>query len=323
MGGRSVSYVPLGGVLGVLLAAVNLVASPVLTAQDTDITPSLDAAYSRKGADSCLACHADAVTLAVFRGPHGRPEDAGSPFGVGQLQCEACHGPGGDHAGRVRRGEQRPALIEFGGEGATPVEFQNDMCLGCHDQEQSATWHAGGHGGDDIACADCHKSHGARDAVLTTAMQAEVCHNCHAQQRSAGLKPFAHPLDEGQMSCGACHRIHDAVGEPQLVRATLNQTCYQCHAEKRGPFLWEHAPVAEDCSVCHAPHGSNHPGMLIQRGPFLCQGCHSEAGHPSLLNDARGLAAATPSQFLLGQNCMNCHAQVHGSNHPSGSRLMR
>jgi len=26
---------------------------------------------------------------------------------------------------------------------------------------------------------------------------------------------------------------------------------------------------------------------------------------------------------VLGQNCLNCHSQVHGSNHPSGSKLMR
>ena len=39
--------------------------------------------------------------------------------------------------------------------------------------------------------------------------------------------------------------------------------------------------------------------------------------------DADGLATGTPSQYLLGQSCLNCHAQVHGSNHPSGSKLMR
>jgi len=29
------------------------------------------------------------------------------------------------------------------------------------------------------------------------------------------------------------------------------------------------------------------------------------------------------SPYVLGQNCLNCHSQVHGSNHPSGSKLMR
>ena len=111
--------------------------------------------------------------------------------------------------------------------------------------------------------------------------------------------------------------------ELQLVRQTVNDTCFQCHAEKRGPYLWEHAPVAEDCTTCHNPHGSNQPGMLAQRAPFLCQSCHSQSGHPSIAYDADGLATGMPSQYLLAESCLNCHSQVHGSNHPSGSKLMR
>jgi len=56
---------------------------------------------------------------------------------------------------------------------------------------------------------------------------------------------------------------------------------------------------------------------------MLCQSCHSHDGHPSLPQDERGLANNIPSSLLLGQSCMNCHDQVHGSNHPSGSKLMR
>ena len=54
-----------------------------------------------------------------------------------------------------------------------------------------------------------------------------------------------------------------------LKQRSTNSTCYACHADKRGPFLWEHPPVAEDCTACHRPHGSIHPGMLALRGPML------------------------------------------------------
>jgi hypothetical protein len=63
--------------------------------------------------------------------------------------------------------------------------------------------------------------------------------------------------------------------------------------------------------------------MLSMRAPMLCQSCHSQAGHPSVPQDARGLPGNVPSALLLGQSCLNCHDQVHGSNHPSGSKLMR
>lgn len=281
-----------------------------------------DTTYSRQGADSCLACHDDAVTLGVFKTPHGVPTEPHSPFGTGQLQCEACHGPGGAHAGRVRRGEERPPLIGFGATALTPIREQNQTCTECHAAEIDVGWQVGSHDSDNISCADCHSSHNSRDPILSSASQSAVCVDCHSAQRNAELKPYGHEQN-GQAGCDSCHSIHDADGPSALARFTTNQTCYQCHADKRGPFIWEHAPVGEDCSLCHAPHGSSHPGALTRRAPLLCQSCHSQSGHPSLANTPDGLASGTPSRFLLGQSCMNCHSQVHGSNHPSGSRLMQ
>lgn len=282
-----------------------------------------DVSYSRKGADTCIACHDDETSLAVFQTPHAAPNDPRSPFGHGQLQCEACHGPGGAHSPRVRRGQERPPVIEFGSDTDTLVSLQNAMCLDCHDADVGFGWHSGPHDNDEIACADCHVSHAPRDAVLETATQPGICFDCHQLQRSEILKAFSHPIFEGQMDCAGCHSPHGETTTSQFIRQTLNDTCYECHAEKRGPFLWEHAPVSEDCGLCHAPHGSNHPGMLTSRAPLLCQSCHSQSGHPSIAHDAAGLASDIPSQYLLGQGCLNCHAQVHGSNHPSGSKLMR
>jgi len=287
----------------------------------SEIGPNVS--YSRKGADTCLACHDDEAILALFKTRHAVPGDPRSPFGHGQLQCESCHGPGGEHAPRVRRGQERPPVIDFGSDKDTPVDVQNGTCLACHDVDVGIGWHAGPHDSDEIACADCHVSHAALDPVLQTSTQADVCFDCHQLQRSETLKAFSHPLFEGKMECAGCHSPHGATTIDQMIRQTVNDTCYECHAEKRGPYLWEHAPVSEDCSLCHAPHGSNHPGMLSSRAPLLCQSCHSQSGHPSIPQDAGGLATGMPSQFLLGQSCLNCHEQVHGSNHPSGSKLMR
>jgi DmsE family decaheme c-type cytochrome len=293
----------------------------VLTISSAD---GQEANYSREGADTCLSCHEEEVVLALFRGAHANPSDPAGPFGHGQLQCEACHGPSGDHAGRVRRGQERPSPgALFGSNAGTPIEEQNGLCLNCHEGDTGFGWHGNDHDDNSVACADCHTSHTASDPVLATATQAEVCFDCHQQQRTQSLKPYAHPIRQGKMDCSGCHSTHGATSEWQFARQTLNDTCFGCHAEKRGPYLWEHAPVTEDCGTCHNPHGSNHPGMLTMRAPMLCQSCHSQAGHPSITNDADGLPGATPSQYLLGQNCMNCHTQSHGSNHPSGSRLMR
>ena len=309
------------GRFGLLLLLCSLGAS--ISLGQTAEEPEAEVPYSKKGADSCFACHDDQVTLAVFRTAHAVPSDSRSPFGHGQLQCEACHGPGGDHAARVRRGQERPPVVKFGPDSETPVIEQNSYCVECHQSDTGFGWHGSAHDDNTVACADCHTSHAERDPVMNTATQADVCFECHQQQRTQSMKPYSHPIRQGKMDCGSCHSTHGETAELQLVRQTLNNTCYDCHAETRGPYLWEHAPVAEDCSTCHDPHGSNYAGLLTMRAPMLCQSCHSQSGHPSLPQDERGLPSGTPSQYLLGQNCMNCHSQVHGSNHPSGQKLQR
>jgi DmsE family decaheme c-type cytochrome len=140
-------------------------------------------------------------------------------------------------------------------------------------------------------------------------------------QAAAFWKPSRHPLREGKMACTSCHSPHGSTAPASLVRNTVNETCTGCHSEKRGPFLWEHQPVTEDCHNCHDPHGSVQPSLLKARAPFLCQQCHEAAGHPSSPATPQGLPGR--SAFLLGGACLNCHSQVHGSNHPSGRALMR
>jgi DmsE family decaheme c-type cytochrome len=279
--------------------------------------------YSKRGADTCLGCHDDEVATAVFKTKHGQPADARSPFGHGQLQCEACHGPGGAHTGRVKKGESRPPMIRFGAGSEASVSTQNGMCLSCHEGAMRESWHIGEHQAQGVGCADCHDSHVEKDPVLAVRTQPDVCYTCHQMQRTEHLKPFSHPVWREQMACTGCHQPHGTTAESLLVRHTVNDTCYDCHAEKRGPLLFEHAPVAEDCSICHAPHGSNHPGLLKARAPLLCQQCHSQQGHPSVPRGPDDLADGSASPFLLVGACMNCHTQVHGSNHPSGKNLMR
>jgi len=288
--------------------------------------PSADAAtgYTRRGADTCLGCHdtgADAPALRVFATPHGSRDDPRSPFS--QMQCEACHGPGAAHAQRVRRGERQGAIRTFGPQSTVPAEEQDGVCLGCHTDDAGPAWHASAHAFNEIACASCHTIHARRDDVLARSEQAEVCFGCHQRQRTQSTMAFTHPIRYERMACSECHAPHGSSGEHELLRSSINDTCFACHAEKRGPFLWEHAPVTEDCSLCHTAHGSMHPALLRQRPPLLCQQCHSQAGHSSIVNTPAGLPPSGASPLSLAGSCVNCHVSVHGSNHPSGATLTR
>jgi DmsE family decaheme c-type cytochrome len=281
-------------------------------------------AHSPKGADTCLKCHDEDSkfpVVGIFRTPHGQSKDPRAPFA--QLQCESCHGPGGEHARKKPVDEPQGPIRSFGLREATPVEEQDAACLTCHAGSSRAHWPGSAHEAAQVPCAGCHQVHVPDDPVRRASSQTEVCGACHVRERAASLGASAHPLRDARMACSDCHAPHGSMADAQLVRASVNDTCFTCHADKRGPFLWEHAPAAEDCSLCHSAHGSMHRSMLVQRPPLLCQQCHTQAGHPSIALTPDGLASGTPSAFLLGSSCTNCHSQVHGSNHPSGADLGR
>lgn len=295
--------------------------------------------FTKKGADTCIKCHdedSEYPVFDIFKTKHGVQADARTPFGG--LQCEACHGPGESnplfaedgkpprsHVAKIRTGEQRPPMLAFGAKSHVPVADQNRMCLTCHAGDSHIAWQGSAHEAGEVACASCHTIHTPHDAVLDKETQPDKCFTCHLQQRAEFLKPSNHPVRFGQVACSDCHTTHGSATATLLARPTLNETCYTCHAEKRGPFLWEHAPASEDCSLCHTPHGSVHPALLTKRPPLLCQQCHAQEYHPSDAYTAAGLPGGTgsPSAFLLAGSCTNCHSQVHGSNHPSGVKLMR
>ena len=110
----------------------------------------------------------------------------------------------------------------------------------------------------------------------------------------------------------------------KLLKAgtTIDESCVSCHAEKRGPFLWEHAPVAESCTTCHDPHGSNNERMLVAKQPFLCQRCHVTSRHPPTVYDGFVLKNSQNANKIYGRSCVVCHQQIHGSNAPSGKALL-
>ena len=314
---------PRGAGMVIVIALLVGAMAPALAAAANEGADSVPT-YSAKGADSCLGCHDDAPLMGLFRTKHARPGDPRSPFGHGGLQCEACHGPGGAHVNA--RGKQPAGIVDFGPKAMAPVAKQNGQCLSCHQTNAARAWASGPHAASSLACAGCHSVHAAQDPVLSAATQIEVCTSCHQAQHTDLFKPFRHPLREGKMACTSCHSPHGSTAPAQLINATVTQTCTSCHAQYRGPFLWEHQPVSEDCTNCHNPHGSVQPALLNVRPPFLCQMCHEGSGHPSIVNSPQGLPGApggTPSVFLLAGGCVNCHPQVHGSNHPSGRALMR
>ena len=291
--------------------------------------PGQGTEYTEKGADTCLTCHdpdSDSPgfsTAAIFKTRHAQRGNVHAPFGKGGLQCEACHGPGGRHA--TRGSSKKETINNFKATSFLTVQERNQQCLACHQDPMRNAWHVGAHDRNQLACTDCHRVHTDRDPVRDKVGQPDVCFACHKEQRADFQKTSAHPVRFGLMACSACHNAHGTTSPAMLIKPTVNQTCFSCHAEKRGPLLWEHAPVVEDCTLCHSVHGSVRRALLNKPTPMLCQQCHSQAGHPPVARTPGALpgGGAGGAVFLVAGSCTNCHTQVHGSNHPAGAKLLR
>jgi len=298
-----------------LLLAGMLAASTTQAAEK--IEPSTEMTPAGGGEKACLECHDNPGVHGILGGPHFVVADPRTP--AANAACESCHGPSREHT----LFPTRIASIRFGeGSHLTPEE-QSAQCLGCH-QGDHIDWASGTHAAEDVSCVSCHSLHAGRDQVLNRVTVADKCVSCHLRVRMEINKPYRHPVREAAITCTNCHNPHGSPAEAMLVRETVNQTCYQCHAEKRGPFMHEHEPVQDDCMHCHNPHGSNHENLLLVRAPFLCQQCHSDHSHAREAYDFEDLPLGSGSRQsrVVGGACINCHSQIHGTNNP-GRRSMR
>jgi DmsE family decaheme c-type cytochrome len=296
--------------------------------------PSAPPGKPLQGDAICTRCHDETEKkpiLSIAQTRHGVKADTRTPG------CQSCHGESDVHVKNAQGVEPRPLTdIPFGTKASFSPRRQTEACLTCHKSGQRAHWSGSEHERRDITCTTCHQVHTVSDRVLAKQTQMEVCFNCHKSQRAQIHRISSHPLLAGKMSCSDCHNPHGSTGPKLMTKNSVNETCYTCHAERRGPYLWEHSPVSDTCSNCHTPHGSNNAPLLVKRTPWLCQECHS-ADHSGVPNSganlpngnqttANGFLAAAnqnPRLQMNGRNCLACHALVHGSNHPAGAKFSR
>jgi DmsE family decaheme c-type cytochrome len=288
-----------------------------------------DGGYVKGDPQTCLGCHGqdDHIKAFLKASPMAVKGDPKTPMAQGG--CESCHGPSAAHvASRSKGGDGEPGVV-FKGPNASPVADRNAVCQGCHEGGMLINWQGSAMERAGVACVDCHMVHAAADPVREKKTQAEVCFACHAEQRADSFKYSHHPIREGKVVCSDCHAPMGSATEHLLKEFSVNETCYNCHADKRGPMLWEHQPVREDCTNCHTPHGSTEARLMKENMGFMCSSCHSSNSSHSGGNfgGAGSVPGHNPAQYaaeLANQReCLNCHSQVHGSNSPNGAFFMR
>lgn len=287
------------------------------------IVGRLDADYV--GNAKCLsACHShDKINRDFEASTMGAQlsKKSGMPI----VDCESCHGPGslaiqGITPEKVEQDRKEgketkckyETLIDYKN---LPPQALSLICLKCHTANATFNlhnWNANVHAINDVSCSDCHKVHKGPDLIVSPKETAEMCYRCHQEVRAEFSLPSHHPLREQRVFCTDCHDSHGGVLTEKLLRKnTIKEQCTQCHVEKEGPFLFEHAEATENCSTCHSHHGSINNNLLVVREPFLCLQCHEGHRISSSTTEERKAAFYT--------RCTDCHSQIHGTDIPSAS----
>jgi DmsE family decaheme c-type cytochrome len=258
---------------------------------------------------SCADCHDQAKVFGINPHAHGK---ASKGQVVPNAVCEGCHGNGTAH---MEAGGDKSLIYKPVG-----VAGANKTCLGCHDTTTDRiSRHTGHHANSaQVNCLTCHSIHSseARAPHLLAREQLALCSTCHATTvASFRNKPYAHRLGRGGMECSSCHEPHGMPIKPQNLRMTGagEMPCLGCHADKRGPFVFNHGSVAiGDCTTCHEVHGSSNPKMLKRSTVMqLCIECHSPITPNTLGSQPPSFHNLTTVRY---QNCTSCHMAIHGSN---------
>jgi DmsE family decaheme c-type cytochrome len=269
------------------------------------------------GDTECLGCH-DQFEKGYAGTPHHRAMDPRTP--AARQGCETCHGPASLHAEDPFEHSMRDLTT-------APADEVNATCATCHRRGEHALWDGSQHESRGLSCMSCHNIHAPKSAehALGAASESALCASCHRDKTSRIDRSGHMPVREGKMECSTCHSPHGATNVKLLAKGdSVAELCTSCHADKRGPYLWEHAPGRDGCVTCHDPHGSSNERMLVAKPPILCQRCHVGTRHPSTIYDSALVGAgSTPSARVYARSCVTCHANIHGSNHPSGQFFIR
>jgi len=215
------------------------------------------------------------------------PAESAKPVAeyVGTETCAACHAK--QHQEFLESTHSRISI---------PGEVKAQGCEMCHGP---GSLHAEAGGGRGVG------------GIINPRKDPSTCFACHLDKKAEFRLPYHHPLIEGKMSCTDCHNAHAPDVRPWSATSLqdINEACFRCHKEQRGPFVWEHEALREGCTTCHKVHGSIHEKMLLVRDNNLCLRCHTQTNFPTIGGSGHGGRLPSGTCFSAG-----CHVTVHGSN---------
>jgi len=155
---------------------------------------------------SCLTCHTVGYGL-----PNGFVNEETTPWLKG-VQCENCHGPGGNHVGDPYNLDMQPKL-----------EMSSMVCGGCH---------SGAHHNTYVEWEMSRHGH-ALSTLQNRSFAPASCLECHSQDTRFAMENGITPptVQEAQLSieCSTCHSAHGPNVEVAQLKMPIGMLCGDCH----------------------------------------------------------------------------------------------
>ncbi len=223
--------------------------------------------------DNCVFCHNVAPNPGKQRGPQGTDRFATEVAELG-VACEACHGPGSEHAqanaNPLRRyalhlsGRRDPSIVH---PGRLSPQRSLDLCGRCHGQRITDDVEKFLRHGDPFVAGDDLALYSAplwRDTTLhgepafSARFWADGTPRLTAYEyQGVLLSPCA---ERGELTCLNCHGMHTGDPRGQLRPDKLGaKQCTQCHAQlsssgaQREHARHPQAKAQPSCVDCHMP----------------------------------------------------------------------
>ena len=180
----------------------------------------------------CLECHATYIESRPP--PSNRYSHAGFVSGI---QCEKCHGPGGEHIRRETTKSGASSGSAILNPARFPRERQMDLCAWCH----------AGHGDALLASFSYKPGETLARYIRQPRPDPDAPLDVHGNQ--VEMLRVSRCFQASEMTCLTCHDSHAS----QHDLAEFSQRCLSCHKPDSATFSKPDHPVSNNCIDCHMP----------------------------------------------------------------------
>jgi predicted CXXCH cytochrome family protein len=247
-----------------------------------------DLLASGHASDTCIPCHVTGLDDNPANSGYDDPDQLVADR-FGGVQCESCHGPGGNH------------VADFS---SMVTNLSGDLCGGCHSGAHHPTY--------DEWKRSLHAA--ALDVRDQSSHFSTECLRCHSADYifADSVPADATPADfKCGITCVVCHDPHVDENHPQL-RNNVADLCYQCHnTEDAVPGEGVHHPNGD---MFKGQGGYEWPGYTYDNSAHTyledgCANCHMWTAPFSATGSGEDAISGHEFKPVI-QACQECHADA-------------